>query len=325
MTVLFVLIFSLLAEDFVELDTASCTNYYVTPDIGVNVRSGPGTGYSVTGALPKGATVCVVSISNGWAKLNTGKYVSSQYIAKSSPSPTPSCTNYYVTASIGLNVRSGPGTGYSVTGSLAKGATVCVVSISNGWAKLNNGKYVSSQYISKSSPSPSPTPTPTPSSGDKRKCRTFWNKYNSTAYPTRAQYASGLRSLVGKHVSYTQGGARWNGINKGYCPGSVPDWADCSSFTTWAYWTAFGGLSDIVNGQSWSAGYTGTMQSKGTYVSMGNCQQGDIILYPGHVASYVGSSQVVNYGATGPVKLLNVHYRTGAACYRFNFPFGKKF
>jgi hypothetical protein len=308
-------IVSLIAEEFVELDNATIT---------YTVKSGDTLSAIAAKYKTTVASICSLNGIKDANKIYVGQVLKINQGGTPTPTPTPTCTTYYVTADA-LNVRSGPGTGYSVTGSLSKGASVCVVSISSGWAKLNTGKYASSQYLSKTKPGPSPTPTPTPSSGDKRKCRTFWNKYNSTAYPTRAQYASGLRSLVGKHVSYTQGGARWNGINKGYCPGSVPDWADCSSFTTWAYWTAFGGLSDIVNGQSWKAGYTGTMQSKGTYVSMGNCQQGDIILYPGHVASYVGSSQVVNYGATGPVKLLSVNYRTGAACYRFNFPFGQKF
>jgi len=69
-----------------------------------------------------------------------------------------SCTNYYVTTSV-LNIRNGPGTGYALAGTYSLGATVCVVSISNGWAKLSTGKYVSSDYISKSSPAPAPTPS----------------------------------------------------------------------------------------------------------------------------------------------------------------------
>lgn len=58
--------------------------------------------------------------------------------------------SYKVTAKTGLNVRSGPGTSYSKLGALVFGATVKVVTIDNGWAKIDyNGKtaYVSAQYI----------------------------------------------------------------------------------------------------------------------------------------------------------------------------------
>ena len=53
---------------------------------------------------------------------------------------------YIVTAS-SLRVRSGAGTNFSQIGSLKNGATVKVESIANGWAKLENGGYVSAQYL----------------------------------------------------------------------------------------------------------------------------------------------------------------------------------
>ena len=55
---------------------------------------------------------------------------------------------YMVTAS-SLRVRSGAGTNFSQIGSLKNGATVKVESIANGWAKLENGGYVSAQYLAK--------------------------------------------------------------------------------------------------------------------------------------------------------------------------------
>lgn len=309
----------------------ACTNYSVTASA-LNIRSGPGTGYKVTGTAKQGQILCVESISGSWAKLNTGKYASSTYLKKvSTPAPPPapsSCTNYYVTAN-SLNIRNGPGTGHAISGTASKGQTLCVVSTANGWAKLNTGKYASTQYLSKTNPGSSTPTTPgTPSaSGDKRKCPSFWNAYASNRYPTRNEYAAGLKKVVGKHVNYTQGGQRWYGIKNKVCPPSAPTWADCSSFSTWGLWTAFGGLTDIVNKQSWNAGYTGTMETYGKKVSSSSsgCLPGDLILYPGHVATYVGGNQVVNYGATGPVKLLAYNYKGIKGCYRYDFPFGAKF
>lgn len=59
-------------------------------------------------------------------------------------------STYTVTAQIGLNVRSGPGTAYARIGGLAYGAAVEVSSISNGWATINyNGStaYVCADYL----------------------------------------------------------------------------------------------------------------------------------------------------------------------------------
>lgn len=63
---------------------------------------------------------------------------------------TSSAGKYYInTSSSPLNVRSGPGTGYDVLGSLAKGTEVTVVGTYNGWGKIDfNGKegWISMSY-----------------------------------------------------------------------------------------------------------------------------------------------------------------------------------
>lgn len=59
-----------------------------------------------------------------------------------------STTTYYVTCRT-LNVRKGAGTSYAKAGKLHRGDKVEVVSISNNWAKLANGTYVSAKYIAK--------------------------------------------------------------------------------------------------------------------------------------------------------------------------------
>ena len=129
-------------------NTYSCTTMYVTA-ISLNIRIGPSTNYSSNGLLSQGDSVCVVSISNNWARLDTGNFVSSKYLSSSQP-----CTTMFVTAT-SLNIRTGPGTNYSKSGILVTGDSVCVVSKSNGWAKLDSGNYVSTDYLSFSQPTPS--------------------------------------------------------------------------------------------------------------------------------------------------------------------------
>lgn len=61
----------------------SSTSYRVTPKIGLNVRSGPGTSYGKLGALTCGTVVDVTGISGGWATISYGgktAYVSANYL-----------------------------------------------------------------------------------------------------------------------------------------------------------------------------------------------------------------------------------------------------
>ncbi|MEU0488450.1 SH3 domain-containing protein [Nocardiopsis sp. NPDC006139] len=61
------------------------------------------------------------------------------------------CT-YKVNASGGLNIRSGPGTGYSIVGSLANGAIVnATQSTTNGFRQIGSSRWVSASYLVKQS------------------------------------------------------------------------------------------------------------------------------------------------------------------------------
>lgn len=64
--------------------------------------------------------------------------------------PVSSAATYQVTAKSGLNVRTGPGTGYSKLGALAFGATISVETIRDGWAAIQysgRSAYVCADYI----------------------------------------------------------------------------------------------------------------------------------------------------------------------------------
>jgi cell wall-associated NlpC family hydrolase len=119
-------------------------------------------------------------------------------------------------------------------------------------------------------------------------------------------------------VHYTQGPRRWDGINRGLiaAAGHFPNYADCSSFATWCLWNGMRlhHLPDTVNGQSWHAGYTGTLLTHGTRVTEHDALPGDLALYgsgaPGkHVAICIGGGLVISHGSEdGPFKLA-LHYR----------------
>lgn len=127
----------------------------------VNVRSGPGTSYTVLGYLSRGEKVTITgTVSNGWTQIqlpgNRLGYVSSAYLSASYPSGgcvivTPSGGDRYKVTTGALNVRSGPGTNYRVIAVLEKGDIVTRIGQSGKWFKVStsNGAdaWVSSKYL----------------------------------------------------------------------------------------------------------------------------------------------------------------------------------
>jgi hypothetical protein len=124
-------------------------------------------------------------------------------------------------------------------------------------------------------------------------------------------------------VHYTQGAARWQGINNDLkaFKGQYPRYADCSSLYTWALWNAFDhfGWSDSVNGTGWRAGYTGTLLTHGKRVS--SLLPGDAIFYgrgwPGtHVTMYVGNGLCYSHGSEAGPYLVSYRYRSDIMQFR---------
>ena len=98
---------------------------------------------------------------------------------------------------------------------------------------------------------------------------------------------------------------RWIGIHDKVCTPDVPKYSDCSSFVTWIYWTLFGDAGDLLNGENWQAGYTGTLWAHGTDqgTDSASLQVGDICIYgsgPGydHAAFYIGDGTVISHGTS---------------------------
>ena len=155
---------------------------YINAD-GVNLRSGPSSGYEILGAFDHGKAVTVLSEANGWSRVVVDGhegYMFSRYITRNS-SAVPTVTAApavvpTVTAAVtggegtinanGVNLRSGPGSSYGILGSFDRGTAVTVVSAANGWTSvIVNGVsgYIYSAYVTHGPlPTPEPTPAPTP-------------------------------------------------------------------------------------------------------------------------------------------------------------------
>ena len=147
--------------------TTSTKTMYVTPSAGLNVRTGAGISYRKIKALPKGTKVTVYEEKNGWARIGDGQWVSAQYLSSNSNSSSGSSKKktMYVKANGGLNVRSGAGTNYKIVGGLKNGSKVTVYEESNGWSRIGNKQWVSSQYLTSSKQSSTTTKTVNAKSG----------------------------------------------------------------------------------------------------------------------------------------------------------------
>ncbi len=199
-------------------DSYTYTEYVTTAR--VNYRSGPGTSYAVKGTLAKGSTVQVVDGSdktaNGYTwymvKINGSfYYVASSYLKASTAGE--SWTTYYTTTAV--NYRSGPGTNYTVKGTLASGTSVQVAdgysASANGytWAKIKvNGSYyyVAIKYLT----------TTAPATGDNN---------TTTAYTTTAK----VNYRTGPGTSYAVKGT----LAKGTTVNVVDGYSKAANGYTW--------------------------------------------------------------------------------------------
>ncbi len=124
----------------------------------LNVRSGPGSGFGVIGALSNGATAQTTGrTSGGWVELSTGGWVSSSWVTGGAGTGgggggggggTPVGSVRISTNGSALNVRSGPGAGFGVLGALPNGTTANTTGrTSGGWVELTSGGWVDGSWV----------------------------------------------------------------------------------------------------------------------------------------------------------------------------------
>lgn len=118
-----------------------------------NVRSGPGLNHSVIGTMRSGQSVEGEDLG-GWIKMSNGRHISESVLRSGGGSdpapPVTQPTQGYVSVNL-ANVRKGPGLNHGVVGSMTRGEEVRG-SVSGGWVKMANGRYISTSVISQAPP-----------------------------------------------------------------------------------------------------------------------------------------------------------------------------
>lgn len=107
----------------------------------LNVRSGPGTNYSIVQQFANGYLVNVSETKGSWAKIGDNKWVCADYLVK------VTVENRIVKVNTFLNVRSGPGTEYTAVGRLYNGTGVTVYNRSGSWGQIGVKQWVSTNYL----------------------------------------------------------------------------------------------------------------------------------------------------------------------------------
>lgn len=122
----------------------SCTTYKVyrvhTSGSHLMLRSGPGTNYKIITRLCYGRPLKYIRCSGGWYKVKTFNgytgWVSKRYVKCGAYADVATCCS-------GLNYRTGPGTGYAIKGSWAKGTCrLLATKVHGNWAYVSkHGKH----------------------------------------------------------------------------------------------------------------------------------------------------------------------------------------
>ena len=252
--------------------------YWVSVDI-ANLRSAPDTESDIISQI----TYSIVLPTATPTPLPTATPTPAP-TATSTPTPTPapaqpsytetpiSATVY---ASCVMNVRSGPGTEYSlVSGYNAGDAITVTASTDNGWYRTSDGYYVKADLCLDQAPA---APAQTPAS-------------TATAVDTSgfSDFGSYCLQFVGTPYVYS---------------GASPSGFDCSGYVSYIYANYYG-ISLPHNAAEISALGTGVSAENvqlGTGVSAENVQTGDVLChdynndgYIDHVSLYIGNGTCIH-------------------------------
>ncbi|MCC0629008.1 SH3 domain-containing protein [Clostridioides sp. ES-S-0108-01] len=283
----------------------------------LNVRSGAGTNYSLVGKANNGDVVKLLEQSNGWYKIKLSNgvtgWASSQYISKTSEdvgtnnsnsnNSSSSSTNNSdkkpsseeaiegkngkVISTVSLNVRSGPGTSYSIIGKLNGGDVVELKAKNNGWykVKLSSGTtgWVSASYISETNEGTKENPNSSSNQNSQS------NSNSNSSFTGNSDKSTAKGSTV-VDFAYTLIGIpyQWGA--------SGPDKFDCSGFTQYVFKNSVGVSIPRVSREQ---------AKSGSAISMGNYAPGDLVYFDtdgdgttNHVGIYVGNSKFIHCSGT---------------------------
>ena len=127
----------------------------------INARSGPGESYSIVQKLNKDEIYEVENEEDGWYEIKISEqssaWVAGWVVSEVKESSSKAIMEEAYVTIDGLNMRSGPGTSYSIEATLSKEAAVQVTEEQGEWLKISHKDktgWVHSDYLETGSPEP---------------------------------------------------------------------------------------------------------------------------------------------------------------------------
>ncbi len=273
----------------------------------INVRADADTESEVIGKLYNKSVAKVLGrTGNGWVRIRSGGvtgYIREEYVATGTAArelaDAVSVKQAVVTTQT-LRVRAAAEATSDVITLIGEGETLEILEEENGWYKIrteDGDGYISSDFADVEEIYPEAVSREQEEAARKAEEEAeeaAWKKESGKGTSAGSSSVSAGRAVADYALQFVGNPYVWGGS-------SLTNGTDCSGFTMAVY--ANFGIS--------LPHYTGAQQSCGTAVaSLSEAQPGDLILYSGHVAIYLGSNRIVH--ASNPRSGIT----TGTATYR---------
>lgn len=298
----------------------------------INVRADADAESDIVGKLYNGSVAKVLGrTGNGWARVRSGDvtgYIREEYVATGDTAQQLAdsvTTKKAVVTTETLRVRAAAQADSDVITLIGQGQTLDILEETDGWYKVNteDGEgYISADFadvedvypeaVSRAQEEAEEAAAEASRKAEEEAAKAASNAVAGTAGVSGSKKKSGGSGALNTYTGSSGSGSASGQAVANYAlqfvgnpyvwgGSSLTNGTDCSGFTMAVY--ANFGVS--------LPHYTGSQEHSGTAVnSLAEAQPGDLILYSGHVAIYLGNNQIVHasnprYGIT-----------TGTATYR---------